>query len=122
MDKLNQKLSNCLEISDGRILYRYRLLQSDYLNLKKYLAQNHQVFEKFEDVIRYSSVWDKLFVLYASEWSRREYSGKVWRWDDILKSISIDSSGLSHANLMKITINGLKKMATPTFCQSKLRY
>lgn len=115
MDKLNQKLSNCLEISDGRILYRYRLLQSDYLNLKKYLAQNHQVFEKFEDVIRYSSVWDKLFVLYASEWSRREYSGKVWRWDDILKSISIDSSGLSHANLMKITINGLKKWQRQLF-------
>lgn len=115
MNKLNQKIVDCLNINDGRILYRYRLLQDDYVNLKNYLAYNNQVFENVENVTRYSSDWDKLFVLYASEWLRRDYQGGNWRWEDILSSIDMNVEQLSHANLMKITEQGLKKWQRQLF-------
>lgn len=93
---------------DGRPLYRYRLKYSDFLNLQSYLQLNHLSFYNAEKVTKFSQGLDKLFVLYASEWWRREYNGN-WGWSDLLSSINIKHSDMSNQDLLKITESGLAK-------------
>lgn len=62
---------------DGRALYKYRLKESEYSLLKVILTENPDHFEE----------WDACFVVYASEWWRRNYSEGHWTWDPIFRSI-----------------------------------
>lgn len=94
--------------ADGRPLYRYRLKHSEFLDLQQYLKAHHPSFYNVEKVTKFSQGLDKLFVLYASEWWRREYNGN-WGWVDILSSIDIRQSDISNQDLMKITESGLAK-------------
>lgn len=93
---------------DGRPLYRYRLKHSEFLNLQSYLKSNHLSFYNTEKVTKFSQGLDRLFVLYASEWWRREYNGN-WGWSDLLSSINIKHSDISNQDLLKITESGLAK-------------
>lgn len=100
--------------SDRRIpLYQYRLNSEDYLCLKNYLQTHSHPLKKM--AISRSSLfnYDKLFVLYASEWWRREYQGD-WRWQDMLGSIGLTVADFGgNQSLLSLTENGLRKWHRP---------
>ncbi len=71
---------------NGDMLFSYRATKAEYLSLRGVFAQ------KLERLNREPWTFDSnaecaCFVLYASEWWRREYAGGLWRWTHILDSI-----------------------------------
>jgi hypothetical protein len=74
---------------DGRWLYKYRLLSSEYQSLKDCLlkAARSTSVSLLTDQNKYFAA---LFVLYASEWWRREYDGGPWKWGPILASLQLE--------------------------------
>ena len=77
-----------LPFPDGRMLYAYQMNQREYLELKEKLNELCQN-EELVDLLR-NKDFSRCFVLYASEWWKREYSGGVWSWEPIFKTISND--------------------------------
>lgn len=65
-----------LPFPDGRMLYAYQMNQREYLELKEKLNELCQN-EELVDLLR-NKDFSRCFVLYASEWWKREYSGGVW--------------------------------------------
>lgn len=76
-----------MEQPNGQMLFRYRTSQAEYQQLKELLAARFAALSgaawRFD-----SRAECTLFVLYASEWWRREYAGGFWRWDDIFQSLT----------------------------------
>ena len=70
---------------DGRALYEYRLTEEEFRKLEEVLRsfQPDQVLQR--------TGFSALFVLYASEWWRRQYDGSGFSWEPILRSLSVDS-------------------------------
>lgn len=73
--------------ANGQMLFRYRATQAEYQGLKEIFAA---LFASLG-----GSPWrhesreeSALFVLYASEWWRREYAGGAWRWTSIFESLT----------------------------------
>jgi len=58
--------SQCLEQFDGRPLYSYRLSDNQYLELKQVLLTSRLNKDSLQN-------WDTCFVLFASEWWKRNY-------------------------------------------------
>lgn len=77
--------SRGLSRPDGRMLYGYRLNNDEYVNLRSTLSFAAD-FGSLDDVARRIRGFSALFVLYASEWWRREYDGGAWRWQPIIQS------------------------------------
>lgn len=76
MDKVN-----------GQMLFRYRATQAEYQELKAIFSTGFSALAGAP--WRYESQAESaLFVLYASEWWRREYSGGAWRWTSIFESLT----------------------------------
>lgn len=94
--------------TDARPLYRYRISYSEFLSLKAYLSENYLSLYNVDKTTKFSNSLDKLFVLYAAEWWRREYNGN-WGWADLLGSIGIKHGDINNQDLMKITESGLAK-------------
>ena len=70
----------------GGMLFSYRASKEEYLSLRTLLARNLGCL--LGTPWTFSSAAEcACFVLYASEWWRREYSGGPWRWTHILQSI-----------------------------------
>ena len=70
----------------GEMLFRYRATRSDYLGLRALFARKLEILNG--QAWTFSSGAEcACFVLYASEWWRREYAGGPWRWMRILESI-----------------------------------
>lgn len=76
-----------MEKPNGQMLFRYRTSQAEYLHLKRLLSARFVALSgapwRFD-----SRAECALFVLYASEWWRREYAGSFWRWHDIFQSLT----------------------------------
>ena len=72
---------------NGQMLFRYRTSQAQYQQLKGLLTARFTALSgapwRFD-----SRAECALFVLYASEWWRREYAGGFWRWHDIFQSLT----------------------------------
>ena len=83
-----------MERPDGRMLYGYRLSEVEYQYLREALSLAAQ-FGRLDEVMVQMRGVCQLFVLYASEWWRREYSGGAWRWDPIIASIGGQPDELS---------------------------
>ena len=80
-----------LEKPDGRQLFQYRLTDKEYSDLTELL--------KSSEILGITNItkmlfWDAAFVIYASEWWRREYAGQ-WGWDGIFNSLGIDYNELT---------------------------
>ncbi len=75
-----------LDKPDGRPLYRYRLIDSEYDSLKQVVVDSSSrgIYHARGEMLH----WDSLFVFYGSEWWRRHYSGK-WGWEGVLTSIGL---------------------------------
>ena len=76
-----------MDKASGQMLFRYRATQAEYQELKGLLS--HRFSELLGAPWRSDSQAEAaLFVLYASEWWRREYAGGAWRWTSIFESLT----------------------------------
>lgn len=79
--------SRSIEKDSGRPLYQYHTTKEEYLSLRQTLYSSF----RFEVKNTFTKEWCGAFVLYCSEWFRREYSGD-WRWQPIFESLSFELS------------------------------
>ncbi len=94
-----------LDKPDGRPLYQYRVTDDEYDELTRSL--------KLSALLGVNNIitlllWDAAFVIYASEWWRREYNGK-WGWSDLFKTINIDVQELSVNRRNTLIETGLQR-------------
>lgn len=97
---------------DRRWLYAYRLDVSEYGSLKAVLCEALQA-APVSVLTKRNHLFSALFVLYASEWWRREYSGGLWKWSPILESLGVKTGLLApnertHAVLTGFAYWGLR--------------
>ena len=74
----------------GGPLYAYRISNEEFKELRSGLVEAIAYYSgnlRLEKVERRHSWFPALFVLYASEWWRREYDGSGWTWQPIVESI-----------------------------------
>ena len=72
---------------NGQMLFHYRASSSEYLSLRALFFNNLASLNGRPWKLT-SSAECSLFVLYASEWWRREYAGGAWRWTRIFESLT----------------------------------
>lgn len=78
---------------DGRPLFAYDLSQDDYIELERQLAgavvSAGGIAELAEISLGRPPIFSPpaAFVLYASEWWKREYAGGAWSWSPIVKAL-----------------------------------
>ncbi len=71
---------------NGEMLFSYRATKQEYFELRSLLAAELERLASSPWTFR-SAPECACFVLYASEWWRREYNGGPWRWTHILQSL-----------------------------------
>lgn len=86
-------------VEAGTPLYAYKVKEHEFITLQNLLKDKSLFFACNETVA-------KCFVLYASEWWRREYQGGHWTWDGIFKSI--DRLGMSSNDITPYVKKGIK--------------
>lgn len=79
--------SRNLSAPDGRMLYAYRLSESEYRSLRTNL-ETWTASTGFNRLAQRDAAFCARFVLLASEWWHREYAGGAWRWDPIIELVS----------------------------------
>lgn len=94
-----------IEAPDGRPLYRYRLSREQFAQAQEELGRRAPVMHKKQNIADCA-----LFVLWASEWYRRSYSGGKQRWQDLGDEIDLV---LDHAPWRKIADRGLRFWGIP---------
>lgn len=82
-----------LEQPDGRMLFAYRLSDEHYATLRESLAEMVE-YGGLKEVSRVSG-FAAAFVLFASEWWRREYQGGEWRWSAIIEAFNANPEEFS---------------------------
>ena len=97
-----------LELPNGDMLFAYRTSMEEYQSLKVVLGNKlGQVDSSSRSLIW--SVECALFVLYAAEWWRREYTGGAWRWGQVLASIPssvpINIPAIERAKIVELGLN-----------------
>ena len=82
-----------LSAPDGRMLFKYRLSQEEYVSARDVL---HVAWLASSNSVQFLSARTTcaLFVLYAAEWWRREYAGGPWRWTPIVQSFVLTDQAL----------------------------
>jgi len=78
---------------DGRMLYEYRLSNEEYSSLHETIKFALD-FGRLDEVAKRIRRFSALFVMYASEWWRRDYDGGAWRWTPIIQSFGGDPNAL----------------------------
>lgn len=78
-----------MEKANGQMLFQYRASLAEYQELKGLFAERLRVLNGVP--WRFGGRAEcALFVLFASEWWRREYEGGAWRWTSIFQSLTTD--------------------------------
>ena len=95
-----------LQSPDGRMLFKYRLVKEEYLAARDVLRQLWQTSTSASEFLG-SRATCGLFVLYASEWWRREYVGGPWRWTPIVQSFALPNETLSTQDRTEALIRGI---------------
>lgn len=78
---------------DGRALFAYKTTNKEFEKISKQLQiavvfRGHKVLQK-------DSSFAALFVLFASEWWRREYRGGPWTWVPIYEAIGLQPEAIT---------------------------
>lgn len=94
---------------NGRPLYQYRMTDAEYRELQQALKHNPLNMNS-------PQLWDACFVLFASAWWFRKYSGGAWRWDSILREVS--AGGISFDQRSELVKGGLRKLGRSLFQDS----
>lgn len=90
---------------DGRWLYAYRLSSHEYETLRHLLTEAVRATQ-VQVLAHRNRHFAALFVLYASEWWRREYDGGPWRWGPILASLQITEGSLAPNDRSEMVVSG----------------
>lgn len=93
--------------SRGRPLYRLGITQAQYTALKDYLIHIQTKYQYSLSTLCRHRIYAKAFVLYASEWWRREYRGH-WRWDDLLVSLKLDKNTFNSTERLTLSECGFR--------------
>lgn len=81
---------------DGRPLYQYHATNDEYVNLKKLLSVISQPHNNIND-----KGYAACFVLFCSEWYRRDYERQCgWAWDPIFKTLGISLTSNELRNIV----------------------
>lgn len=88
---------------DGRRFYEYRISKTEYASLEQALISSSINHDSYQG-------WDSCFVLYASEWWRRNYTSGHWSWGPILESLGkkIDNA-TTRSQLVECGVRKLKR-------------
>ena len=81
---------NGLERPDGRWLFAYNQSRTDFDQLKQLLIELCAEAGSFSMLIRRKKAFSALFVFYAAEWWKNDYSGGAWDWSPIVESLGGD--------------------------------
>ena len=90
---------------DGRWLYSYRLGLAEYESLRASLREAVRVTQ-ISVLVQRNQYFAPLFVLYASEWWRREYDGGAWKWAPILASLGVSKDVLPPNERSGLVLSG----------------
>lgn len=99
--------SRKLDSPDGRALFAYQVDQQEFHHIAKCLSYSAAL--GIQNIETRLPKWDALFVLYASEWWRRNYHGGAWSWESIITSLDLSTSEFNHTTIRNIVSKGLKK-------------
>jgi hypothetical protein len=99
-DVLGKILARHGQIVDGRPLFQYRVTEAEYHQLREYLGGLHQ-----SRLLMPQPRTAAMFVLFASEWFRREFDGGMQRWDDLAPEIL---AHLPYPAKRQLAIDGLE--------------
>ena len=99
-DVLAKILARHGQIVDGRPLFQYRVSEAEYKELREYLSSLHQ-----SRLLAPHARTAATFVLFASEWFRREFDGGLQRWDDLAPEML---AHLPYAAKTHLTAEGLE--------------
>ncbi len=94
-----------LRYADGRPLYQYRVSQEQFNSLSDLLKLSSIIGNR--EVLSIKD-WDACFVIFASEWWRRKYSGN-WGWDEIFSCIGLDKESIPTYERNELIRSGLRK-------------
>lgn len=95
-------MKKAVKASDGRPLFAYDLSQDDYIELGEQLAgavaSTGGITQLAEISLGKPPMFapPAAFVLYASEWWKREYAGGAWSWSPIVKALGAPPDSFAH--------------------------
>lgn len=93
--------------ADGRMLFSYNLSQVEYVELRHEMSQAISKAGGIDALAALSLGKARLgappaaFVLYASEWWKRDYAGGVWDWSPIIESLGGDPRSFLHEQQLR---------------------
>lgn len=94
-----------LERRIGEHIYKYRITSSEYQQLKKLLT-NRCKTECIAEILNQTG-FQTLFIAYAAEWWKREYTGGTWNWDAIFNSLGTERPNYWGNRTREIITRGL---------------
>ncbi len=95
----------------GTPIYSYRITADEYHSLCNILATRCKS-EPIKDLLQEPG-FVSMFVIYAAEWWKREYSGGAWNWANIVGKISDKDKDVSRTVLADGVTRGLKILGVP---------
>lgn len=100
-----------LNYSSGNSLYTYKMTSEEFNSLEILFSnwiQNKTVYSSASSLVNIP-LFNQLFVLYASEWWKRRYSGGPWSWDPILSDLKINTNDWSAPKRSECVEKGFKE-------------
>lgn len=100
-----------LDHPTGRPLYTYRVTGEEFSDLETTLRQSLATWLRhltLGDVARQVACFPPLFVLYASEWWRRNYDGTGFAWEPIVRALGASAEAWNPAQRSDCVENGLQ--------------
>jgi hypothetical protein len=82
-----------MERTDGRPLYAYKTTDEEFKGLTTIL--NIVSTFRGQEIFRKDQKFEAVFVLFATEWWRRDYHGGSWTWLPIYKAIGLEGEATS---------------------------
>lgn len=106
--------SRDLDKVTGQPLYSYKLSDNEFELLKQSLLDSLRCNSISSFVpTAIGSEWAGAFVLFASEWWRREFSGGHWSWEPVFAALGIHESELSPAQRSRMVASGCRYWRRP---------
>lgn len=96
-----------LNAPDGRMLYGYNVAAAEFESLESVLVLAC-LANKFSMLVSRNAAFPALFVLFASEWWRREYEGGAWSWDPMVERLAGEDAEVSQQTLSECVTVGLQ--------------
>ncbi|MEZ8990183.1 STY4851/ECs_5259 family protein [Vibrio breoganii] len=104
----------------GSPLYSYKLADYEFDGLKVALM-NSLKSQSLESYLpsSMSSDWAGAFVLYASEWWRKEFSGGIWSWDPIFDSLGLTGNEITASQRNRLIAGGFRFWRRPVLTNTQ---